>query len=38
MQEFYRANQGKTLGVGSTRNGIWYPSEQIELPTNFREG
>lgn len=38
MKEFYRANQGKTLGVGSTRQGIWYPSEQVELPPNFREG
>jgi tuberculosinol/isotuberculosinol synthase len=38
MRDFYRANQGKTLGVGSSRQGIWYPSEQVELPPDFREG
>ncbi len=35
MRDFYRANQGKTLGVGAIqlRGGYWYPLPQVELPT-----
>ncbi len=39
MREFYQANVGKTLGVGSlqARGGYWYPLPQVELPPNFTE-
>jgi hypothetical protein len=35
MRHFYRANQGKTLGVGAIQQqgGYWYPLPQVELPT-----
>lgn len=39
MREFYRLNQGKTLGVGARhkRGGFWYPLPQVKMPTNFSE-
>ena len=39
MGEFYRANQGKTLGVGAcqTRGNYWYPLPQVEIPAEFNE-
>jgi len=37
MKDFYRANLGKTLGVGARqeRGGFWYPLPQVELPASF---
>jgi tuberculosinol/isotuberculosinol synthase len=37
MQDFYRLNQDKTLGVGvkQQQGGFWYPLPQVELPTGF---
>jgi tuberculosinol/isotuberculosinol synthase len=32
MADFYRTNRGRTLGVGTQREGIWYPLTQIGLP------
>jgi hypothetical protein len=32
MADFYRANRGKTLGLGTQRQGIWYPLPQVGLP------
>lgn len=34
MRDFYRANQGKTLGVGTKNRsgGFWYPLPQVEVP------
>jgi hypothetical protein len=39
MRAFYRANQGKTLGIGAIeeRGGFWYPLPQVEGPTEFTE-
>ena len=34
MRAFYTVNRGKTLGVGVKRGQIWYPSQQIDLPTD----
>lgn len=33
MADFYRANMGRTLGVGKLRGGVWYPVPQVELPS-----
>lgn len=33
MTAFYRANLGRTLGVGMQRDRIWYPVPQVELPS-----
>lgn len=37
MGSFYRANRGRTLGVGARhpRAGFWYPTPQVELPPGF---
>lgn len=35
MKEFYQANIGRTLGVGTRRGQIWYPLPQVELPPSF---
>ena len=37
MKDFYRANLGKTLGVGARqeRGSFWYPLPQVELPASF---
>jgi hypothetical protein len=37
MKGFYRANLGRTLGVGARqkRGDFWYPRPQVELPANF---
>ncbi len=37
IRTFYRANQGKTLGVGAIhpRGGFWYPLPQVELSTVY---
>jgi hypothetical protein len=37
IRMFYRANQGKTLGVGGlhARGRFWYPLPQVELPTEY---
>jgi len=32
MKEFYTLNRGQTLGTGFNRDGIWYPSTQIQQP------
>jgi hypothetical protein len=32
MRAFYRHNRGRTLGVGSRQDGIWYPLPQVEVP------
>jgi len=39
MRAFYRANQGKTCGVGARRTpgGYWYPLPQVEIPYEFLE-
>jgi tuberculosinol/isotuberculosinol synthase len=39
MREFYRANMGKTLGVGAqqARGNYWYPLPQVTVPPNFTE-
>jgi tuberculosinol/isotuberculosinol synthase len=37
MADFYRANRGKTLGIGRQREGIWYPLPQIGLPADRSE-
>lgn len=34
MTAFYRANMGRTLGVGSRRGRTWYPKPQVELPSS----
>jgi tuberculosinol/isotuberculosinol synthase len=33
MADFYRANMGRTLGVGKRRGGVWFPVPQVELPS-----
>jgi tuberculosinol/isotuberculosinol synthase len=40
MRDFYRANVGRTLGIGARhqRTGFWYPRPQVELPGGFAEG
>ena len=37
LGRFYRANQGKTLGVGARQRawGMWYPLPQVILPVGF---
>lgn len=30
MDAFYRANRGKTLGIGKKVDGIWYPLPQVQ--------
>lgn len=39
MRAFYRANQGKTLGVGAiqARGGYWYPLPQVAIPIEILE-
>jgi tuberculosinol/isotuberculosinol synthase len=38
MGDFYRANVGRTLGVGARqRDLVWYPLPQVELPAGFAE-
>jgi len=38
IKNYYRANQGKTLGIGVKHgHGIWYPLPQVELPDGFME-
>jgi tuberculosinol/isotuberculosinol synthase len=39
MRDFYRANVGRTLGIGARhqRTGLWYPRPQVELPGGFAE-
>jgi len=32
MRTFYRANLGRTLGIGEKHGGIWYPQSQIVVP------
>jgi adenosine tuberculosinyltransferase len=32
MQEFYRLNQNKTMGIGALRGGIWFPLPSVEWP------
>jgi hypothetical protein len=34
MADFYRANRGRTLGVGKKRGPIWYPIPQVEWPSS----
>ena len=29
MRQYYQANHGRTLGVGTNINGIWYPTPQV---------
>lgn len=36
LEQFYKANSGKTLGVGTRRGQIWYPLPQVELPPALR--
>lgn len=35
MKEFYERNRDKTVGVGASRQGFWYPLPQVELPPDF---
>lgn len=35
MEPFYRANAGRTMGLGRQRNGFWYPLPQVELPPGY---
>ncbi len=37
IRDFYRANTGQTLGIGSkhTRFGYWYPLPQVQLTAHF---
>jgi adenosine tuberculosinyltransferase len=37
LGEFYRLNQGKTLGIGAQRDGFWYPLSEVKVPTNLKE-
>ena len=37
MHNFYRSNLGNALGVGTVRDGIWYPLPQVELPDALTE-
>jgi tuberculosinol/isotuberculosinol synthase len=39
MRAFYRANLGKTCGIGARRGqaGYWYPLPQVETPYEFAE-
>jgi tuberculosinol/isotuberculosinol synthase len=39
MRAFYRANLGKTCGIGAKRShaGYWYPLPQVETPHEFTE-
>jgi hypothetical protein len=39
IRKFYRANRGKTFGVGAVyaRGGFWYPLPQVEVPTDDLE-
>ncbi len=39
MRQFYRANQGNTLGVGAQQpqGGYWYPLPQVLIPPQFDE-
>jgi tuberculosinol/isotuberculosinol synthase len=32
MGSYYRANMGRTLGVGLKRGGVWIPAPQVSLP------
>jgi tuberculosinol/isotuberculosinol synthase len=34
MRSFYQANQGRALGIGMKRDGIWYPLSQVETPAD----
>jgi hypothetical protein len=38
MRRFYKANQGKTIGVGAkqAQGEYWYPLPQVKLPVHFR--
>lgn len=37
MRDFYRANRGRTMGVGAKQvhGGYWHPLPQLVLPLNF---
>ena len=35
MRGFYQANLGRTQGVGTQRNGIWYPLPQVRVPDSL---
>jgi len=37
MWNFYRANQGQTLGIGKRQriSGFWYPLPQVNIPDSF---
>jgi tuberculosinol/isotuberculosinol synthase len=37
MRAFYGMNQGRTMGLGTQRSGIWYPSPQVKLPDDSTE-
>jgi hypothetical protein len=39
LKNFYRANIGKTIGVGGVHkpSGQWYPLPQVQLPPGFSE-
>lgn len=36
LEEFYTANSGNTLGVGTKCGQIWYPLPQVKLPPALR--
>lgn len=35
MRAYYLVNRELTLGVGTVRDGIWYPQPQVKLPDSF---
>jgi tuberculosinol/isotuberculosinol synthase len=39
MRDFYRANMGRTLGIGTRhrRTGFWYPQPQVQVPAGFAD-
>ncbi len=37
MRSFYEQNQGRTLGVGAVRGGVWYPLDEVKWPVDRRD-
>lgn len=37
MKAFYQANQGRTIGIGIQKGGIWYPLPQVQWPAGSAE-
>jgi len=35
MKAFYRANRGRTIGIGIQKGGVWYPLPQVRWPADI---